>query len=464
MEVSAEDLQQLQRALSGKLVMPGTAEYEQKRGLWNARADKHPAVIISVANRADVVAAVKFARANGMSLSMRGGGHNYAGTGMVEGGISLDFSNMKAVVVDAATKRARVQPGATWADFNGETAKYGLHAPGGQISSVGVPGFTLGGGIGWTARKYGLAADNLVSAEVVLADGRVVNASANENADLFWALRGAGANFGIVTSFEFKLHEMENVLAGMLMYPRAAAADLIKYYRDFSKDAPDELALMAGLMSVPNVGPVAGIMLCYAGDATEGEKAIKPLMNFGQPIMQQVAPLPYLTFSHMFDHAGDHGLRHYNRHGYINQLPNECISSIIECSNAAPSPMSQTHLILLGGAMARVAPEATAYPHRQNKMMLEFIASWAEPTATAAAMNQAWADEAIDSVKSITTGGLYVNFIPEAGPASVEATKAAYGYNYPILSDLKQKYDPTNFFHINQNILPASEFLVAGTF
>jgi hypothetical protein len=453
---SKEDIGKLRNKVTGSVLLPGTKEYDAARRLWNAAQDKHPALIVCAEVTADVIEAVKFARAHGLPLSPKGGGHHLAGTAIADGGLTIDFSQFNQVRVDPANCRAFIGPGAQWCDLYRDAGAHGLATTGGQVSTVGIAGFTLGGGIGWLARKHGLASDNLVSAEVVTAEGEVLRVSEKEHPDLLWALRGGGGNFGVVTEFELALHPAALVVAGMVVHPSAAARSLLTFFRDFAQDAPDELSMMAVLAELPGLGPVAAVAVCYAGDVAEGARVLEPLRKFGSPAVDNIAPVPYLAFQGMFDHSGEMGLYHYEQAGYVREsgLTDEGIEKVLEAITRAKSPGAQVHVMQLGGAMARIAPEASAYPHRREPFMVHFISGWDEANERVAQGEREWVDSSLLAMKDDLTEGRYVNFLPDT---SEESVRAAYGANYDRLAEIKAKYDPDNFFRSNHNIIPKAE-------
>jgi len=373
---------------------------------------------------------------------------------MAEGGLALSFSRMRGVRVDPERRIGIAQAGALSGDFYREAAKYGLAPTAGQFSSVGIGGFTLGGGIGWLARKYGLAADNLAEAEVVTADGKVLHANAEENPDLLWGLRGGGNNFGFVTRFYIQLHPVTEVYAGAVVYPRALAADGLRVFRDLAAIAPNELTMRAMLNTLPGIGPALTIMANYAGDPAEGEKVLEPLLKFGPPIHNGLTVLPYLIFQTMYDSAITPGGYGFDRSGYMRDLTDEAIDTIVAAANEGLQFPSQVHIMQLGGALDNVPVEDTAYPHRGAPFMLIAMTSWkAEDKGTVEVpTRQGWARSVLGEALPYLTGGVYVNFL--GANDGLEGVRAAYGPNYPRLVALKEKYDPTNLFRVNHNIVP----------
>jgi FAD/FMN-containing dehydrogenase len=448
--LSRTDIEQLGRRLEGRLITPDDLVYDEARAVFNGMISKHPALIARVAGTNDVVRCVEFARAHDLPLSVRGGGHNVAGNAIADGGLVIDFSERRSVAVDPSARSATSEAGATWYDFDQSTQGFGLATTGGLISSTGVAGFTLGGGIGWLVRKHGMACDNLIAADLVTADGRIVRATEHDNADLLWALRGGGGNFGIVTSFEYALHPVKELIGGVVIHPRQRARDLLRFWRDYVATAPDELTTVAALMSAPDGTPVCGIAACYAGDPSEGKRVLEPLRAFGPPIADQLAPMPYTVLQTMLDEAAPTGMRNYWKADFLRALTDDPIEQLVEAANAMRSPLSQVHIHQLGGAMARVAPEATAFANRGAAFVYNLIGMWADPGEDDAHI--AWGRSSFDALKPFSSGSAYINFLGDDGHDRVTA---AYASNYARLAKLKAAYDPDNVFRLNQNIVPA---------
>jgi FAD/FMN-containing dehydrogenase len=409
---------------------------------------------------ADVQAAVRFAREQGAALAVRGGGHNVAGAAVCDGGVVLDCSPMKGVWVDPVTRTARAQPGLLWGELDRETQAFGLATTGGVITHTGIAGLTLGGGLGWLMRKHGLACDNLLSADVVTADGECLRASEREHPDLFWGLRGGGGNFGVVTSFEYRLHPVgPTVLAGPILYPAEAARAVLGAYRDALDDAPDELTTVVILRTAPPAPflppevhgrPVVVVVACYAGAIEDGERAVAPFRRLGEPLVDLLRPTPYVAHQGMFDPTAPHGLGYYWKSEYLAGLSDEAIEVLTEHAWRAPTPMSYTIIFHLGGAVARTDPEATAFEDRRARHAVVVDAVWSDPGEGDAAA--AWARTFWQRLGPFATGRIYVNFLGDEGP---ERVRAAYGATkYERLRALKGKYDPANFFRLNQNIAP----------
>jgi FAD/FMN-containing dehydrogenase len=443
-------LASLAEALRGRLIRPEDADYDTARKLWNGMIDKRPAAIARCAGTADVVTAVRFAREHDLPVAVRGGGHNAAGNAMSEGGLTIDLSGMRSVWVDPAQRVARVQGGATWADFDREAHLHGLATPGGAISMTGVAGLTLGGGLGWLMRKYGMTCDNLLAAEVVTADGSVVTASASEHPDLLWGLKGGGGNFGIVTSFEFQLHPVDTVLSGMLVHPADKARQVLEFYRAFNATAPDELTTFAGLMVSPEGAPIVALIVCYAGDPERGAEVLRPLREFGPPLADTIAPVPYTQHQQMLDEGFPAGLQVYWRSHFLKTLDDAALDTILQHFAGLTSPLSAIVLEQFGGAVGRVGAEETAFPHRSAPYNVAIIGRWTDPSGADAHIS--WNRQLHEALKPYSSG-VYVNYLGEEGQDRV---REAYGPAiYDRLAALKRTWDPTNFFRLNQNIRPA---------
>ena len=434
--------------LSGTIIRRGDAEYDQARRVWNGMIDRSPALIVRCRTTADVVAAVNHARDNGLVLAVRGGGHNAAGLSVCDDGLVIDLSPMRAVSVDAARRTARVEGGALWRDVDAATHPHGLATTGGLISSTGVGGLTLGGGLGWMMRRHGLACDNVLAVEIVTADGQVRRASATENPDLFWGIRGGGGNFGVVTTFEFKLHPMTTLYAGMLVFPGPQAPQVLRRYRDLAMAAPDELTLFTGLMTSPDGHPINAVFVGYDGPASKGEAAIKPLRDLG-PVADQVGEMPYPALNSMLDEGFPHGLQVYWRSDFLKGLPDEALDMLVDRHAAITSPLSALLIEQFGGAVARVPAEETAFAQRDALFNLAIISRWADPSTESTHVD--WARQTSEAARPFTTGGTYVNYL---GVEGADRVRAAYGAKYDRLVALKKKYDPANLFQVNQNIRP----------
>jgi FAD/FMN-containing dehydrogenase len=453
-------LTELSRDFRGVLIRPGDTGYDAARALWNGSVNRRPGLIARCSGAADVRAAVRFARERDLLVAVRGGGHNVAGTAVCDGGLVIDLSPMKGAWVDPAGRTVRAQAGLLWGELDRETQAFGLAATGGIVSHTGIAGLTLGGGLGWLMRRHGLAADNVVSADLVTADGDFLHACAEEHADLFWGLRGGGGNFGVVTSFTYRLHAVGPiVLAGVLLYPAAKAREVLGFYRDFIGSAPDELTTIVVLRMAPPAPflpasvhgqPVVVIGACYAGPVEEGERAVAPLRRLGEPLVDLIGPTPYLSHQSLFDPTAPHGLGYYWRYEYVPGLSDALIDTLVERAWSDATPESYTIIFHLGGAVGRQHPEASAFEDRRAAHAVNIDAVWSEPALAPACI--AWARELWEAMRPYSTGRVYVNFLGEEGQDRV---RAAYGeVKYERLQALKRRYDPTNFFRLNQNIRP----------
>jgi FAD binding domain/Berberine and berberine like len=436
----------------GPLLSPGDGAYDETRKVWNGMIDRRPALIARCSGVADVVAAVSFARAHGLLVSVRGGGHNTPGVAVCEGGLMIDLAGMKSVRVDPAGQTARAEGGTTWGDFDRESQLFGLATTGGAISHTGIGGLTLGGGLGWLAGKFGLACDNLLSVDLVTAEGRILKASADENAELFWGLRGGGGNFGIVTSFEYRLHAVGRLLAGPVLYPFAKAKEALALYRDFATSIPDELNTVAALMNSPDGDPLAAVVVCYNGSVEAGERVLRPLRTFGPPLADEVAPMPYCKVQTLFDEAFIRGRRYYFKSNFTRSISDAAIATLVEHFATAPSRLSMLYFQQLGNSANRVSATATAFSHRDALCEWGCDAVWTDPVQDGA--NIRWAREVAEAMRPFTSGSDYVNHIGLEAEEGTDRIRAAFGANYDRLVALKNRYDPTNLFRHNQNIQP----------
>jgi FAD/FMN-containing dehydrogenase len=439
---------------SGTLLLPGDPGYEHARGVFNAMVDKRPALIAQCLG--DVVAAVGFAREHDLPISIRGGGHNVAGTAVTDGGVMIDLSRMKGIHVDAAARTARVQPGVVWGELDRATQLHGLAVTGGGVSTTGVAGLTLGGGVGWMMGKYGLATDNLLSAEVVTADGRVLVASPDEHDDLFWGLRGGGGNFGVVTSFQYRLHPIgPMVTGGLVAHPFDAAADVLRLYRELTAKAPDELTMLGGLVHAPDGSgeKLAAIAVCHIGTPKRVERDLEPLLTFGSPVVARVGPMPYVSVNSMLDASFPRGLLNYWKSGFLDAFSDEVIATAVGCFASVPSPKTGLMIEHLCGAVTRVPVPATAFPHREPGYDLFITSVWRDPEATDA--NIAWTRDTHAALEPCFAARRYSNYLVEDDLGEV-AARSAYGPNYERLVQVKTIYDPTNVFRLNVNIPPAA--------
>ncbi|MEJ2522729.1 MAG: FAD-binding oxidoreductase [Gammaproteobacteria bacterium] len=453
-------IEALSSEVAGHVLLPDSTGYDAARAVWNGRFDYRPAVVIRCSRAADVVRAVNFARQHRLPLSVKGGGHDYAGNTVGEDSLLVDLSPMKAVVVDAQNRRATAEGGATWADVDAATQAEGLATPGGTVSTVGIAGFTLGGGAGWLTRKFGLAADNLLAAEVVTATGEVVRASSHDNPELFWALRGGSGNFGIVTRFEYRLHPVgPEILAGQVLYPVERAGELLRWYRDFMKTAPDELGVYAFFLRIPPLPDfpetlhgkvVLDFVVAYAGPPEEAEPHLAPFRQQGTPLVDSVGPVPYTGLQQAFDDAMGKGNRWYSRYLQLNEVSDEFIDTLVNHLEPFPGPFTTVYMGGQGGAPSRIAPEATAYPHRHVADALHIFPGWADPAEDEAIMG--WARELYGRLAPFAEGGCYVNMLAED---ELERLPAAYRGNYAKLAQVKKRWDPDNLFRNNRIIRPA---------
>jgi FAD/FMN-containing dehydrogenase len=442
-------VQALRNQLRGRLIQPGDAGYDASRTVWNAMIDRKPALVARCAGAADVIAAVQFARAHDLLLSIKGGGHNVAGLAVCDGGLMLDLSLMQSIRVDPHAQIARVEPGVVWGELDRETHAFGLATPGGVVATTGVAGLTLGGGQSWLTGKFGLTIDNLLAADVVLADGNLVHASATEHADLFWALRGAGANFGVVTSFEFRLHPVSTVLGGMVLHPFDRAREVLRFYREFSATLPDALTVYAGVLTAPDGNRVIAMVVCYVGDLAQGERELTPLRRFGQPLADLIQPMPYPAQQALIGQSFPAGRLNYWKSGLTNQLTDEAIDVLVEYAGRTPSPFTATVIADCHGAYGRVGRTTTAYAHRDLQYDLVILASWTDLAESD--RNIDWTREFFQALEPHLSRGVYVN---DLGNEAHDRVREAYGENYERLVHLKSRYDPTNLFRLNQNIPP----------
>jgi len=449
----------LRERVQGRVITPGDDGYDESRRVFNAMIDRRPAAIVRAAAASDVVAAVDYAREAGLDLAVRGGGHSVPGFGTVDDGVVIDLSGMRTVVVDPAKRRARAAGGATWADFNTATAAHGLASTGGVVSTTGVGGLTLGGGIGYLARGLGLSCDNLVSAEVVTADGQVVTASESEHEDLFWALRGGSGNFGVATSLEFRLHPVDNIYGGPMFFDLADAEAVLRFYRDWIKTAPEAFGGFPAFQIAPPLPfipeqrhgqTMLAFVACWAGPLDEGEAVLKPLHDVAQVVAEHVGPMPYAALNGAFDALYPPGaLQHYWKANYVRELTDDAIRAHLEWGPKVPVVNSTVHIYPINGACHRVPADATAFSHRDATFATVIAGMWPDPAQNEA--NIAWVRGYYDATAPYSESGGYVNFMSGDDEDRVPAN---YGANYERLRDVKRKYDPGNLFHVNQNIKP----------
>ena len=448
-----QDVAELAKTFGGSLLQPSDAGYEDARKVHNGLVDKSPALIARCRGTADIVDGVNFARRLGLEIAVRGGGHNVAGRATIDNGLMIDLSPMKGIHVDAKARTARAQGGVTWGELNRETQVHGLAVTGGLISSTGIAGLTLGGGLGWLMGKYGLALDNLLSVEIVTADGKVLTANADENADLFWGLRGGGGNFGVVASLEFKLHPVGPMITGGLVaHPFPKAQGVLRYYRNLTQSLPDEFVAFSGLVHAPDGSgtKLAAIIAAHCGSLVAGETAMKPVKAFGPPVMDAIGPVSYSSLNTILDAGNPKGALNYWKSSFLAELSDAAIDTLISCFAKCPTPMGALLLEHFHGAACRVAVGDTAFPHRATGYNMLVLAQWMDPAMTTACT--AWARTTYDAMKPFTGSGRYSNYLGDDEAADVAT--AAYGANYPRLQKIKAKFDPDNVFHLNQNIQP----------
>ncbi|MFL5850046.1 MAG: FAD-binding oxidoreductase [Solirubrobacteraceae bacterium] len=452
-------VQELRESVRGEIVTPEDSGYTEASKVWNGLHDgRRPAMVIRCQGVADVIAAVGFARGNDLPIAVRGGGHSVAGFSIVDDGVVIDLGPMSGVRVDPQARRATVGGGAVWADVDHETQAHGLATTGGLVSTTGVAGFTLGGGIGWTMRKFGLACDNLAAADVVTSYGELVHTSETENPELLWGLRGGGGNFGIVTQFELDLHPLgPMVYAGPIFYPAAAAGDLLRAFRDWAGDAPDEITAVVNLTTAPPLPvipeewhgkKVAALIAASAGPVDEGEGLVRALREVAEPIADLLGPMPYKGIQTLIDPLWPKGIQSYFKSANLGRLDDELVDALCAIHMAAPGPQCEIHVHQMGGAVARVGEDATAFPERSMPYVLNAVTGWQDPAATEA--HRDWARGVVASASAASTGRAYGNFLGDA-----DAARTSYGEEtYARLAALKRQYDPTNALRLNQNIEP----------
>ena len=455
----ADALAQLRSHMRGLVLTPGDAGYDPARAIWNGMIDRRPAAIVRCAGVADVRQAIAFGREQSLTIAVRGGGHHIAGSAVCDGGVMVDLSQMRSVRVDPVRRRAFVEPGATLRDFDHEAQAFGLATPLGINSTTGVAGLTLGGGFGWLSRKLGMTVDNLRSADVVTADGRLLESSDREHQDLFWALRGGGGNFGVVTRFEFELHPVgPEVLAGLIVFPLDQARAVLAQYRAFAQQAPDELSVWLVLRQAPPLPflppgahgtNVLVMAICYAGEIEHGRQLIAPLQEFGRPVGEHIGPVPYAAWQQAFDPLLAPGARNYWKSHNFAALPDDLLDVLVQFAGRLPSPQSEVFVGQLGGAASRVPADATAYPHRDALFVMNVHGRWETPEQDREGIE--WARACFTATAPFATGGVYVNFLTAD---ESDRTQAAYGAHYIRLVKVKGTYDPENVFCVNQNIKP----------
>ncbi len=459
--VESQVIEEFEATLRGEVIHAGDEGYDEARKIFNAMIDKHPGMIVNCAGVADVISAVNFARSNDVPLAVRSVGHNVAGISLCDGGVVIDLALMKGIRVDLEAHTVRAEPGLTWAELNHELQPFGLAATGGFISTTGVSGLTLGGGLGWLVRKHGLAIDNLRSVDIVTADGQFLTASETNNADLFWGIRGGGGNFGIVTSFEFEVHPAGIVLAGLVIHPAAKARDAVRVWRDFEATAPEEATTGALFFHAPEApflpdamhgAPVVGLGGVYTGNLETGEQALRSLREYGPPVADIFQPMPYTAAQAMADFLFPRGFHNYWKSSFLKELSDDAIDTVVSFFERVPSPMTVLVLEHNGdGAMSRVPEDETAFGYRNWPYNLLLTSTWSDPADSEA--NIQWTRELWDAMQPFAADAVYVNYLGDEGEDRV---RAAYPpAKYERLVALKTKYDPTNLFRMNQNIKPA---------
>ena len=447
--LSANQLAGLRHTSNCTVLTSSDQEYDRARRLWNGMIDRLPSAIVRPASIADVIQSVRFAREHGIPTSVRGGGHSVAGKAVADGAMMIDLSLMRDVQIDASRRTGLVRGGATWGEFDREGEKYGLATTGGVISSTGVCGLSLGGGIGWLMGKHGLSCDNVISADLVSADGSHLSVSADQNEDLFWAIRGGGGNFGIVTALEFRLHDLGPVHGGILLYPRELAVDLLRRYRDVTLGAPDELTAYAALL-VGHGHPMAAIALCHSGSSGEGDAACKQFQLSTPPVANMVSEKKYTEIQSMLDFSAPAGLHYYFKCPFLRELSDDAIQAIVDYAERMPTEQSQVVIEHMHGVASRIPVEQTAFGLRRVHYSINIVPAWTDPAIAEKCI--AWAREFATALEGFGASDGYVNYLGDEGASAV---RASYGANYERLAKLKQKYDPSNFFQFNQNILPA---------
>jgi FAD/FMN-containing dehydrogenase len=436
--------------IAAHVIRPNDPGYDGARAVFNAMIDRRPLAIVRCRDALDVAAGIRYARDHDLVLSVRGGGHGVAGNAVCDGGIMLDLSAMKDVTVDPARRTAHAGPGLLLGELDAATQRFGLATPLGVMSGTGIAGLTLGGGLGWLNAGFGLACDNLVGAEVVTADGDIVDVGPDEHPDLLWGLRGGGGNLAVVTSFVYRLHPVSSVLAGALTHPWAAAREVLRHHHVFMASAPDELASAVSLGLDAAGAPAVSIVVCWSGDAAEGERVLRPLRSFGPPIGDSIGLLPFLDWQRAADPGFPRGRLHYWKSGFLRHLTDAALDALLAIVPTIPTPAVGIGLQGLRGAAARVPVEATAFPHRAEQYDLLILAQWTEPTRTDEHVG--WTRAAFDALRPHLEDAVYVNNLGAEGP---ERVQSAYGPNHARLAALKRTYDPANVFRLNQNVSPA---------
>ena len=454
MTISESRIVELESGLRGRVIRPGDGDYDDARRVWNGMADKRPVLIARCAGAADVLHCVRVAREHELPVSVRGGGHNYAGKSVCDDGLVIDLSSMKGIRVDPVRRTARAQPGVKLGEFDHESQAFGLATTLGVATDTGIAGLTLGGGYGWLGGKYGLACDNLLSVDVVTADGQMLTASAGDNADLFWGMRGAGANFGIVTSFKYRLHPVgPTVLAGMVLYPMSQGKEVLRFFDSFSSTCPDEVTLVCLLITAPDGTPAVAIAACYCGPLDQGEEVLRPLRTVASPLADLIAAKPYVEHQTLFDDTWGPGRFYYSKSSIVRRLNETAIEAFLDLARTMPTPQTGIVFQQMHGAASRVGADETAFPHRYDHHSLYIHPSTDDPADSQKIIR--WAQEGWQAIQPFVERAMYVNGLEDALEEGEQRVQEAYGANYAKLVALKNKYDPTNFFRLNANIRPA---------
>ncbi|MGE3917392.1 MAG: FAD-binding oxidoreductase [Hyphomicrobiaceae bacterium] len=452
-DIAKSDVSAFRSSVSGPVLMPADAGYDEARRVWNGNIDRRPALVARCTSVSDVQRAVEFAARHKLLLSVRGGGHSAPGYGTNDGGLVIDLSQMKAVSVDPVRRVARAEGGVIWSELDAATQAHGLATTGGTVSNTGVAGLTLGGGLGWLMGKHGATVDNLVAAEIVTADGELRKVSTSEHPDLFWALRGGGGNFGVVTSLELQLHPVGEVLGGLVLYPLEQAADMLRFYRDFCATLPDEAEAYAGLLTSPDGVPLGAMVLGYNGSLAEGAKVLAPARSFGTPAADLVGPMPYAARQAMLDQPNAvHGLHRYWRSAFTETISDDLVRAMVDGASRFSSPLSALLLFYLHGAITRVPAEATAFGARKAQWDFDAIGQWKDGGESE--QHIAWVRQLWSGVEPHLQGNAYINHI--SADDRPEKIRASYGANHARLRTIKAKYDSANLFRVNSNISPAA--------
>ncbi len=445
-------LEGLRGQVSCPVLLPGEPGYEEARRIHNGMIDRSPSAIVRCGTSSDVAAAIGFALAHGLELCVRGGGHNVAGRAVVDGALMVDLATMKGIAVDSEARTVRAEGGVLWGELNDATAAHGLAVTGGVVSSTGIAGLTLGGGIGWLMPKYGATVDNVLAIELVTATGETLTASAGENPDLFWALRGGGGNFGVATSFTYRLHPVTQITGGLIAFPLPAAGGLFRFVREFARTLPDEAMIAAGLVTAPDGSgfKLGAVLVCHCGSEEQANADLRPLLEYGEPAMAQVGPMPYPVMNTMIDAAYPKGALNYWKSGFFADLTDEVIDTAVSCFADYPSPLGGLVFEHFHGAFTRIPATETAWPHRHAGFNLVMTAEWMDPSQTDTCVS--WTRATYAKLEPLMQGGRYVNYLDDDDAAAVGA---AYGPNIARLREVKRRYDPGNVFRHNQNITPA---------